>query len=136
VAYVSPNVVLCRSQRSSNGGKTDESFVPRTLALAAAATGIVRVAAFAQEKKEAAGGHGIAHTTDLKWTPPANWYPPEENVTVIKGVFQVGLGERFDASGLETMNLGDFGSIPKEMRHFALRKTATIVQVNGMARLR
>jgi quercetin dioxygenase-like cupin family protein len=134
------------------------------LVVAAVVTAIVGVAAFAQEKKEAAGGHGIVHTTDLKWTPiikgcelasvagdmnaegtpfvlrlrcaagakiPAHWHPTEENVTVLKGVFQVGMGEKFDASGLQTMNLGDFASIPKEMRHFALSKTATIVQVNG-----
>jgi anti-sigma factor ChrR (cupin superfamily) len=63
---------------------------------------------------------------------PAHWHPTEENVTVLKGVFQVGMGEKFDASGLQTMNLGDFGSIPKEMRHFALSKTATVIQVNGM----
>ena len=132
--------------------------------LGAAVTALVGVAAFAQEKKEAAGGHGIVHTADIKWTPiikgcevasvsgdmnadgipfvmrlrcaagtkiPAHWHPTEENVTVLKGVFQVGMGEKFDATGLQTMNLGDFGSIPKEMRHFALSKTATVVQVNG-----
>ena|SRR5690242_3099204 len=136
-----------------------------TLVLAAAVIAIAAAAAFAQEKKEATGGHGIVRTGDLKWAPiikgcelasvsgdmnadgtpfvlrlrcaagtkiPAHWHPTEENVTVLKGVFQVGMGEKFDASGLQTMNLGDFGSIPKEMRHFALSKTATVVQVNGM----
>ena len=136
-----------------------------TLVAAAAVAAIAAVAAFPQEKKEAAGGHGIVHTADLQWTPiikgcelasvsgdmnadgtpfvlrlrcragtkiPAHWHPTEENVTVLKGVFQVGMGEKFDASGLQSMNLGDFGSIPKEMRHFAFSKTATVVQVNGM----
>jgi hypothetical protein len=32
------------------------------------------------------------------------------------------------------MNVGDLGSIPKEMRHFALSKAATIVRVHGVAR--
>ena len=63
---------------------------------------------------------------------PAHWHPSDENVTVLKGTFQVGMGDKFDAAGLQTMNLGDFGSIPKEMRHFAFSKTASVVQVNGM----
>ena len=137
---------------------------PKGTRLVAAVIAFVGVAAFAQEKKEAVGGHGIVHTAELKWTPiikgcevasvsgdmnadgipfiirlrcaagtkiPAHWHPTEENVTVLKGVFQVGMGEKFEATGLQTMNLGDFGSIPKEMRHFALSKTATVVQVNG-----
>jgi hypothetical protein len=45
--------------------------------------------------------------------------------TVLKGVFQVGMGEKFEATGLETVNLGNFGSIPKKTRHFALSKSAT-----------
>ena len=45
-----------------------KSFLKGTLS-AAAVTAIVGVAAFAQEKKEAAGGHGIVHTADIKWTP-------------------------------------------------------------------
>ena len=63
---------------------------------------------------------------------PAHWHPTDENVTVLKGLFQVGMGEKFDAASLQTMNVGDLGSIPKEMRHFALSKTATVVQVHGM----
>jgi len=135
-----------------------------TLVVAAVATAIAGAAAFAQEKKEAAPGHGIVRTADLKWTPiikgcelasvggdmdadgtpfvlrlrcaagtkiPAHWHPTDEHVTVLKGVFQVGMGEKFDAAGLQTMNVGDFGSIPKEMRHFAFSKTASVVQVNG-----
>lgn len=63
---------------------------------------------------------------------PAHWHPTDENVTVLKGVFQVGMGETFDAAGLQTMNVGDVGTIPKETKHFALSKTASVVQVHGM----
>jgi len=63
---------------------------------------------------------------------PAHWHPTDENVTVLEGTFQVGMGEKFDATKLETMNPGNFVSMPKEMRHFALSKTATIVQVNAI----
>jgi quercetin dioxygenase-like cupin family protein len=63
---------------------------------------------------------------------PAHWHPTDENVTVLKGTFLVGLGETFDESKLETMNVGNFLAMPKEMRHFGLCKGETIVQVHGV----
>lgn len=62
---------------------------------------------------------------------PAHWHPTDENVTVLKGTFLVGMGESFDESKLQTMNVGNFVTVPKEMRHFATSKGETIVQVHG-----
>ena len=62
---------------------------------------------------------------------PAHWHPTDENLTVIKGTFLVATGETFDESKLQTMNIGNFLMMPKEMRHFALCKGETIVQVHG-----
>ena len=62
---------------------------------------------------------------------PAHWHPTDENVTVLKGTFLVGMGETFDESKLQPMNVGNFVSVPKEMRHFGLCKGETIVQVHG-----
>ncbi|HYL62472.1 MAG TPA: cupin domain-containing protein [Candidatus Methylomirabilis sp.] len=62
---------------------------------------------------------------------PAHWHPTDENVTVLKGTFLVGMGETFDESKLQTMNVGNFVSVPKEMRHFGKCKGETIVQVHG-----
>jgi quercetin dioxygenase-like cupin family protein len=62
---------------------------------------------------------------------PAHWHPTDENVTVLKGSLLVGLGETFDETKLQTMNVGNFVSMPKEMRHFAMSKGDTIVQVHG-----
>jgi hypothetical protein len=62
---------------------------------------------------------------------PAHWHPTDENVTVLKGTFLVGMGDSFDESKLQTMNVGNFVSMPKEMRHYALSKGETIVQVHG-----
>jgi quercetin dioxygenase-like cupin family protein len=63
---------------------------------------------------------------------PAHWHPTDENVTVLKGTFLVGMGESFDESKLQTMNVGNFLTVPKEMRHFAMSKGETIVQVHAM----
>ena len=56
---------------------------------------------------------------------PAHWHPTDENVTVLKGTFLVGMGETFDETKLITMNVGNFVSMPKEMRHFAASKGET-----------
>jgi len=63
---------------------------------------------------------------------PAHWHPTDENVTVLEGTFQVGMGDKYDAAKLETMSPGIFVNMPKEMRHFALSKTATVVQMNAI----
>lgn len=62
---------------------------------------------------------------------PAHWHPTDENVTVLKGTFLVGMGEAFDETKLLPMNVGNFTTVPKEMRHFALCKGEVIVQVHG-----
>lgn len=63
---------------------------------------------------------------------PAHWHPTDENLTVLKGTFLVATGETFDEGKLQTMNVGNFVLMPKEMRHFALCKGETIVQIHGM----
>jgi anti-sigma factor ChrR (cupin superfamily) len=62
---------------------------------------------------------------------PAHWHPTDENVTVLKGTFLVGMGESFDEAKLQTMNVGNFATMPKEMRHYGMAKGETIVQVHG-----
>jgi len=63
---------------------------------------------------------------------PPHWHPTDENVTVLKGTFLIGMGETFDETKLQAMNVGNFLSMPKEMRHFAMSKGESIVQVHGM----
>ena len=62
---------------------------------------------------------------------PAHWHPTDENVTVLKGIFLVGMGETFDEAKMQTMNVGNFVTVSKEMRHYAMSKGETIVQVHG-----
>jgi anti-sigma factor ChrR (cupin superfamily) len=62
---------------------------------------------------------------------PAHWHPTDENLTVLKGTFLVAMGEAYDEAKLQPMNVGNFTTVPKEMRHFALCKGETIVQVHG-----
>jgi hypothetical protein len=60
-----------------------------------------------------------------------HWHPTDENVTVISGTFALGMGEKFDAAALKPLAPGGYGLMPAEMRHFAMAKTAVVVQVHG-----
>jgi hypothetical protein len=63
---------------------------------------------------------------------PAHWHPTDENVTVLKGTFMIGKGDKLSAQDSETMPAGSFVRMPKQMRHFAWVKGETIIQVHGM----
>ena len=56
----------------------------------------------------------------------------DENIVVLRGSWALGMGERFNAKALEPMEVGTFGLAPKNMAHFALSKTYTILQVHGI----
>jgi len=71
------------------------------------------------------------HCADGAKTPP-HWHPTDENITVLKGAFLVGMGEKFDESKLQTMNTGNFLLMPKEMKHFAMAKGDLILQAHGI----
>lgn len=63
---------------------------------------------------------------------PPHWHPSDENVTVLKGTFMAGKGEKFDAGASEALPTGSFVRMPKEMRHFAWTKGETIIQLHGV----
>jgi quercetin dioxygenase-like cupin family protein len=67
---------------------------------------------------------------DAQRVPP-HWHPSDEHVTVIEGTFMLGTGEKFDVAGTKPLAAGDYAFMPKEMRHFAMTKGASIVQVQG-----
>jgi hypothetical protein len=60
-----------------------------------------------------------------------HWHPTDENVTVISGTFSLGMGETFDKATMKDLPAGGYALLPAEMRHFAMAKTAAIVQVHG-----
>ena len=45
----------------------------------------------------------------------------------------VSIGETFDEAKLQAMNVGNLVSVRNEMRHFAMSKGETILQVHGMS---
>jgi hypothetical protein len=56
----------------------------------------------------------------------------DENITVVKGRWSLGMGPRYDQAALEPMETGSFGMAPGNMAHFALSETETVLQVHGI----
>jgi hypothetical protein len=60
-----------------------------------------------------------------------HWHPTDERLTILQGNFRAGMGEAFDEAALRDFPAGSFISMPKEMRHFAMTRGETIVQVQS-----
>jgi quercetin dioxygenase-like cupin family protein len=56
-----------------------------------------------------------------------------ENVTVLSGVFFIGMGEKFDQGSGKELPVGGFVSVPPTHRHFAWAGgEETLIQVHGV----
>jgi quercetin dioxygenase-like cupin family protein len=62
---------------------------------------------------------------------PAHWHPAVERVTVLSGEFHMGMGEKFDEKKVMGVKQGDMMIMQPKTPHYALTKTATVVQVHG-----
>ncbi|HEX4683527.1 MAG TPA: cupin domain-containing protein [Gemmatimonadaceae bacterium] len=66
------------------------------------------------------------------YTIAPHWHPTDENVTVIKGTFLVGMGDRIEPAKMLTLQTGGFITAGAKMNHYGRAKGHTIVQVNAM----
>jgi hypothetical protein len=62
---------------------------------------------------------------------PPHYHPFVEHVTVVKGTFKVGMGDKYDASALVELPTGTFAALEPGTRHFAEAKGETILQLHG-----
>lgn len=59
-------------------------------------------------------------------------HPKRERLTVLSGVLNIGMGEKYDEKAGKPMPVGTFGSWPEGMAHFGWTTGETIIQLNGM----
>ena len=69
------------------------------------------------------------------YTIPPHWHNTRENVTVLSGTFNVGMGDKLDKSVGQALTPGGFFSAPPRMSHFAWATGETVVEVTGMGPL-
>lgn len=61
---------------------------------------------------------------------PAHWHSMTERVTVMSGMFHVGMGDTLDRTTSQLLKPGGFVSLPANMRHFAWTSAPTVVQIS------
>src|SRR5688572_24893984 len=62
---------------------------------------------------------------------PPHFHPVTEHVTVLEGTFKVGMGDVFDAAKVTALPTGTFAALAPGVRHFALAKGRTVIQLHG-----
>lgn len=62
---------------------------------------------------------------------PPHWHPIDEHITVLSGVFCVGMGDKFDEHACRDMPAVSYIVLPKGMHHFAIAK-GDVVQAHGV----
>lgn len=60
---------------------------------------------------------------------PPHWHGAHERVTVLEGALWLGMGEKYDEAAAEEYPIAGYFSMPPKMKHFALTKQPTIVQI-------
>jgi hypothetical protein len=71
------------------------------------------------------------------WMPagyqiPPHWHPSFENVTVISGEANFGMGDTFDKSKGHKLPVGGFTSMPPQVHHYFWVEQDTVIQLNGL----
>ena len=59
-------------------------------------------------------------------------HPNDEHVTVISGMFHIGVGDKFDDTKGTALKPGGFAQAPKGVKHYAWVTQETIIQLHGM----
>ncbi|MDX6613639.1 MAG: hypothetical protein QOD75_2825 [Blastocatellia bacterium] len=62
---------------------------------------------------------------------PPHWHPTDENVVVVSGTMMFGQGTSFDEAVMHESPTGTFALMPRGMRHFAMAKEESVVQIYG-----
>lgn len=62
---------------------------------------------------------------------PPHFHPTDEHVRVRSGTLLVGMGDTLDAKKTKPLAVGDTGSVPAKMHHFAIAKGPTTVSVRA-----
>jgi ketosteroid isomerase-like protein/quercetin dioxygenase-like cupin family protein len=63
---------------------------------------------------------------------PPHWHPTLENITVLSGTVALGMGDTFDEAAMQALPAGGFATVPPDMHHSFIAKTAATIQVHGI----
>jgi quercetin dioxygenase-like cupin family protein len=93
----------------------------------------MKIAAIHGDPNAESGDYVLRLQFPAGYTFPAHWHPNTENVTVLSGELQLGMGDKEDASKLMSYKAGSFLYIPPKNPHFGGAKVMTVIQLHGQA---
>jgi len=91
-----------------------------------------RFEAVSGDIKKAGAVYVIRIHSEAGYIVMPHFHPEDEHIVVVKGSWALGMGEKFNPAGLETMDVGTYGLVAGKMAHFARSRTDAIVQVHGI----
>lgn len=62
---------------------------------------------------------------------PPHWHPSLEHVTVLSGMWHIGMGDTFDEKVARRLPGGSFAFLPGKTNHFAFATEESVVQTHG-----
>lgn len=63
---------------------------------------------------------------------PAHWHPNDEQVTILSGTFNIGMGDKLDQSKGQELTAGGFAVLPAQINHYVWTNTGVTLQLNLM----
>jgi hypothetical protein len=62
---------------------------------------------------------------------PPHWHPGDENMVILQGTFNLGMGDKWDDAKLTPLGKDAFVMLPKGVRHFGSMKGETVIELYG-----
>jgi len=60
-----------------------------------------------------------------------HWHSNIEELTVLSGTFQLGMGDEWDDSAVHALEAGSYHYLPAKAHHYAAAKGETVVEIHG-----
>jgi glyoxylate utilization-related uncharacterized protein len=78
-----------------------------------------------------AGPYVIRIKVPAGYQIPAHWHSTAENLTVLAGVVNVGMGDKLDKSEGHALDVGGFAFLPAKMGHFLWTTSPATFQIHA-----
>jgi len=78
------------------------------------------------------GPFGMRVKVPANYRIPPHTHAKPENVTILSGTLELGMGEQADPEKMESLPPGTFFSMQPGVAHYVSTKAETIIQVNSM----
>jgi hypothetical protein len=78
-----------------------------------------------------AGSYVIRIKIPANYQIPPHWHSMAENLTVLSGVVNVGMGDRLDKNNSNKLEFGGFVFLPSKMNHFLWVSEPAVFQIHA-----